>query len=135
VQSEEGRFEVARVEDGAGAMEVDGGEWVVDTFVRTESGNGGATVADDEAEKTKRVDWLWGDDEWEDGSGEDEDRVDTDDEDSNAEDYYGADYPEDEDDDLNSSNEDGDSEDEFDREYLDESVADYDDHFKAMSYR
>jgi hypothetical protein len=31
---------------------------------------------------------------------EEDDRVDTDDEDSNAEDYYGADYPEDEDDDF-----------------------------------
>jgi hypothetical protein len=148
-----GKFEVVR---GPDAMEVDGEEWVLDTFVRDESavappavvdaagsaaksgqGEPGATATAAVPEGTQRVPWLWDGDEWWDDEEEgDSDKVDTDDEDSNAEDYYGADYPEDEDDDedfYGSDREDGGED--GDDDYRDRYVADYDDHVRAVSYR
>ena len=145
-----GRLEVVR---GPDAMEVDGEEWVLDTFVRDESAlvpeaaaavGPAASPAGAEAaavpEGTQRVEWLWdGDEWWDDEEGAESDRVDTDDEDSNAEDYYGADYPEDEDEDFDDSDregrEDDDEDDGYDVDYRDRYIADYDDHVRAVSYR
>jgi hypothetical protein len=94
--------------DGGG-----GGDFVYDVFVAaavsTAKGNDvikWATSQPDGLAGTVLVgeeDTEWIGDYFYEGAGDeaDDDRVYSDDEDSNAEDYYGADYPEDEDEDIN----------------------------------
>jgi uncharacterized protein DUF1762 len=147
---------------GAEPMEVDAvgeGEFVYDVFVRQDvSKRGpmmidGSTLAGNSAVGTLYIpegaEGEWGGEELWVGGDEEAERVETDDEDENAEDYYGADYPEEEDEEEGERHgyggfDDDSDGDEYGKERYDwdghgeerESyVADYDDHFQAMSYR
>jgi hypothetical protein len=132
------------------------GDFVYDVFVRQYPSLGIPTRIDesskagDSATGTLYIpigaESEWGGEELWVGDSDDAERVDTDDEDENAEDYYGADYPEDEDAEMEHDGYGDDSDvDEYGKgrydwdggndEERDSYVADYDDHFQAMSYR
>lgn len=76
----------------------------------------------------KEAEWL-GDDFWE-GDEDDLDRIDTDDDDSNAEDYYGADYPDGEEEDFNDDSDAASGEEGYDpEEYHPDYEVDYSEDF------